>query len=191
MQPEPQQYPSRAHDAKVGIHWVIVLMNVWAMSLEVFTRSRFGTNYVGLRTALVYPLVLVFACCFPELDPTGLLVFLLAFLFRSGWLQWAARIREWRGREIVHSWYGGRPLLLRWMRRTDERTIKRFYEPCLCIFVGLLLMAVSPSLGVYVFLASLMVSGTTTLIDLDDRRRIRQMHDAMLEQKRLTEMLNR
>jgi hypothetical protein len=161
---------------------LVVVMQVFARSIEVFLRRDFGHRYLGLQGALVLVLVPVFSLLFPGYDLRPLLLLLPAYLFFCV----IHRLRQFRVRRNVpprHSYYNGRPLLNSLLRKLDESWIKRFCEPFLVVVAGGMVGDWNVPLGAYLSVAGICLFFVENLLAIRESQQATDLNDALIEQQ--------
>jgi hypothetical protein len=157
-----------------------------ATSVEVFLHDSrtFGERYFGLQAAAAMLIIFLFPAFSPREDPTPLYLFLGAYLVMWAAARSAAVKRRAKGELGEHSYYTGRPRL---MGKSRETTVKGVIEPLVVWITGAFCLEFSPLLGGYLIVAGvgLLISVQTTLAT--ERRRLLDMHDAYMEQRRVAE----
>lgn len=172
----------------VGI--VVFVARSMAVSVEVFLHKTdsFGERYLSLQAAAAILIIFFWpVLCEPWHDPEPMLMFLLAYLMMCAAVRSRLAIRSKRNLPQPHSRYTGTPRLMRFTGRMDEVRVKCIVEPLFTIAVGGLVLAASPPLGGYLMVAALGLLISNNLIEGSDRERVRNMHDAYLEQRRIVE----
>jgi hypothetical protein len=152
-----------------------------ALTVEVFLHSGFGAGYIGCGFMGVV-VMFVFTLCFPDQNPLPVLWFSVAYGVL--WLVAAIKTlaRYWSGRDRVHSKYTGRPHLWRLLPDWKEDNIKKL-EALAVILVGWGVHYFSRELGNYLMLAALLVFLRVHNIVVQQRSRVVEMNDAVIEQK--------
>ena len=160
-----------------------------AASVEVFLHDTktFGERYLGTQTAAAVLILFLFPAVGGQEDPMPLYCFLVAYLFMCVGVRVGVVARRARGELGEHSYYSGRPYLMRSLGRMRESTVKGAVEPVLMWLTGILCQPFSALLGTYLMIAGvgLLVSVQVTLAA--ERRRLLDMHDAYMEQRRIAE----
>jgi hypothetical protein len=177
-----QDEPSQArHDDKTaeGLIWIVT--RTLSASVVVFLRRDFGEHFLGVSGVLVLVVVPLFAGCFPGHDPVPLLSFLAAYFAMCVVARVGVVRRNWRGARL-HSQYSGTPRLATLLPSVPETVLKRWVEPPLVIFTGLLIVSWNDPLGSFLFWAGCALAVGEHLNGMWDRQQITRMHDAYLEQ---------
>ncbi|QYO62488.1 hypothetical protein [Leptolyngbya sp. 7M] len=186
QQQEQQAGWTPIQDAKKAANILVFLANAVASPVEVFLRTKFGSNYFGMPSVVALLLVPMWALFWPQESPAGICVFWLLFIA----FQLRARIETFRmlaRGEHVHTRYNGWPRLARIFKRMPESRIKAGLEPLLVFAVGVLMMPLSQPLGSYLMVAAFALGMTHAVIDSVERARALEMNDAMIEQQALAD----
>jgi hypothetical protein len=158
----------------------------WAISVEVFLRSRFGSRYIGAKGAIVVLIVPFFIMFWKGHDPRPLLCFLVAYLGLCVLTRIGGLVRRMRG-EGDHSRYSGWPRLCRAFPWLSEVAVKTYVEPCFVLGVAGLVGNWNPPLAAYLGIGALCllmnVLGNETWI----RQRAMDINDAVYEQQSVAE----
>lgn len=185
-QQQPQDNAQQFHRAMI---WLALVARALAASVEVYLHqtSTFGVRYFGLQTAaaalilLVYPLF----CEGPGVE--ALLGFLLAYLLMCAAARVASAVQRLRGRTHEHSYYTGRPRIMRLVGRMSETTVKGVVEPALVFLGSVVTSHYSEPLGGYLMLAAAGLFISVQMALAADRRRALDMNDALIDQRRIVE----
>ena len=185
-----QRHEDNPQQPRSGMVWVLFLARSLAATVEVFLHDvgTFGERYLGPQAAAGLVLIFVFPAFSKGDDPTPMLVLLCTYVFMCVGVRAGIVKRRRLGGPQPHSFYSGRPHLMRLFgRRVGEAKIKAVAEPILVWLAGVFLMPVSESLGSYLLLAGfgLVISINVTLHS--ERQRALDMHDAFMEQRELAE----
>lgn len=190
---QQQQPVNRVEEFKNFLGWVHFFARALAMSVELFLHQgkSFGERYLGPQGVVAGAIMFFFPVFWPEDDPEPMLWFLAAYLvlWMGAKVGIARRIRK--GEPEEHSYYTGRPRLLRLTGGRAEMQIKSSLEPALAFIAGMVICGVNPPLGSYLMLAGVGLGISVTAIVQRDRMRVIDMNDAMLEQRRLSEQWRR
>jgi len=169
-----------------GAGFLLLVARALACSVEVFLHksSSFGERYLGAQAALAALIIFIFPVFAPEGDPEPLLLFLVAYLVMCGAARAGVVARRKRGQLGPHSFYTGTPRVL---GRSSEAFVKGGLEPIAVWLTSAVLAEFSPLLASYLAVAGcgLVVSVQLTLAA--ERRRVLDMHDAYMEQRRTVE----
>lgn len=168
----------------------VFLARTFAVSVEVFLHrsETFGERYLDLQAAAALLLIFFWpAFCDPMHDPLPMLIFLGLYLLACLTVRIAVHRRIGRGGPQPHSRYTGQPVLMKRFRRTPEIKIKCVVEPIVVFLAGSVLLGFSPPLGGYLIIASACLIVSTSLAENYDRKRLRDLNDAYLEQSRVAE----
>lgn len=173
-------------DTAAGLGWGLFLCRALAASVEVFLHRNIGERYLNWQAVAVLVIVPVFALGWEPHDSGPLMVFLMLYVLMCA----VSRIRALRRRgqgSCEHSYYTGWPRLIGPKAKCSEMTFKRVFEPLLVVSGGFLLTAWNPPLGTYLMFAAGGLFLSMTAIEVENQSRALDMHDAALEQERLTE----
>jgi hypothetical protein len=169
-----------------GAGLILLVARALACSVEVFLHrsSTFGERYLGAQAALAALIIFIFPIFGSREDPTPLWYFMGAYIVMCAATRAATVKRRTRGELGPHSFYTGTPRLL---GRSGEKTVKGVVEPVVVFVTAALVSGFSPLLGGYLATAGigLLVSANLTLAV--ERKRMLDMHDAYMEQRRTAE----
>lgn len=172
--------------SKFGI--LVFLAGTFAAPVELFLHrlGSFGERYFGFQFVVAASLIVFWpAFCSPDHDPQPM----LAFLFSSVLMYCCARNRTvkrvHKGGPQPHTRYGGTPWLMLILGRTDEGRVKVLYEPIFVCTVGAFMMNLSPPLGGFLIVSGIGMFVANSISDRFERRRAMDMHDALMEQRRV------
>lgn len=185
---QPQQQ-GQGDQLKTSANALIFFSRVFAAPVEVLLHdpATFGERYLGAQAAVALVTLFSFPAFFTRSDPTPILWFLATYVVMLFIVRIATVSRRLRRGVTEHSYYSGRPLLMRINKRADERSTKLAAEPMLVGITGLVVQEMNPPLGTFLVLAAvgLVVSvGTSLMIE---RRRALDLHDAHVEQRHIVE----
>ena len=138
------------------------MMNVCALSVMVFIRRDLGYRVLNPLHIFLLSAALAFAASvgepsYPD-DGFDALLYFSLFVFVFATIQRAKRAREYRRGIIDHSYYLGTSLFdFRWLPRfiRRNRKIARFFDPLLCVTIGILLLPVAGALGLWLMIAGI------------------------------------
>ncbi len=164
------------------VNMLMLVISVWAISIEVFIRRNFGRRYIDFQAVLVIILVPMYSLFWRRDDPRFLTWFLGAYLLMCFRHRIAVLIRR-RDREPVHSYYSGEPVFHKLHSKCDEAQFKLWYEPLLVGGIGLVLTAINKPLGVYVLLAAMCLWLLAALGKYVRAMRTMDLQDQMYEQQ--------
>lgn len=173
-------------DAKKGANFIVLAAQVLASPIEVFLRTRFGSRYFGIPSAIAILALPLWSVLWPREDPRPLLIFWGLYIL----MQLRARIEGVRmvaRGDHVHSRYNGRPRLARFFRKMPEQKIKVVTEPVVVCLIGFLMLPMSESLGSYLMAAAFASGLLNSTIDAVDRARTVELNDAWIEQQSLAD----
>jgi hypothetical protein len=187
---EQQQNQSGAQ-LKTGLGWLVFVCRALACSLEVFLHepSSFGVRYLGMQVLGAAGIMFLYPVLCPQQDPMPLVLYLMCFVGACVVIRIRTLLRNARGGTLEHSYYSGRPWLLRWAPDTAETKIKAGAEPLIVCFIGLMVLSQSQPLGSYLLLAALSLFVSVNAGIGFDRTRMLDMNDAMLDQRRVLDEL--
>lgn len=186
---QPQQNPSGQLQVRTVLSWCAFVCAVLAASVEVFLhRSRsFGERYLGLQAAAAIPIILLFTTFWPDHDVSPLLVLLIAYVFMCALARIGVVLRRRQDGQREHTYYNGRPRVMRFVGRIGERTVKLIVEPMLVFLVGVFTLPASEPLGGYLMLASFGLLVSVHLSAGYEETRALEMHDALISQQQVVE----
>jgi hypothetical protein len=169
-----------------GAGVILLVARALACSVEVFLHksSSFGERYLGAQAAVAALIIFIFPVLGPEQDPEPLLWFLGAYLVMCAAAREGIVARRKRGELGPHSFYTGTPRL---MGRLAEKTVKGGVEPVVVWVASALLSDLSPLLAGYLAVAGCGLLMSVQLTLAAERKRVLDMHDAYMEQRRTAE----
>lgn len=181
---QQQQGPGGGRGNGSGI--ILLIARALACSVEVFLHksSTFGERYLGAQAAIAALIIFIFPVLAPAHDPTPLLCFLGAFLVMCAAARGGALARRKRGDLGPHSFYTGTPRL---MGRSGEKFVKGCVEPMAVWVTSAVVSDSSPLLAGYLAAAGLGLLVSVQLTVAAERKRLLDMHDAYMEQRRTAE----
>lgn len=169
-QPE-QQGPQKKSDPLGMLYF---LCSVHSRCITVFTRTGFGIEGLGIPAVCSLVLLLI---CLPG-DPG--MIFWLGAWFVAVIVQRIITFRMIRKGAVIHSRFAGHSLLLKIPFLRKEKYIMAI-EAILCLFLGVLVMAISQFMGAFLALGFVSIMVQMAIDDSLRQRRIQQMQDARLE----------
>jgi hypothetical protein len=186
---EQQQRQTGPQQLRMAAGWLAFIARMLANSVEVFLHKgdTFGERYLGMPAGAAVLAICLYAGCWPGHDLSFLFLFLFAYLFMCPAARIGVSARQRRGDSEPHSYYTGRPWIMRLTGRMSEQTVKSTIEPLIVFLVAVFTMPVSEPLGGYLLLASLGLLASTSMSAGFDRKRQIDMHDAFIEQRDLAE----
>jgi hypothetical protein len=154
MQQEQQQQQGSFQNYKAFFGWFLFICQSLGVSVEIFLHRGMGSRYLGFPALAATVLIFFYPVFWPGCNPEPM---------------------------QEHSYYTGRPRLMRYMGRASEVTIKRLVEPAFVFFTGIFVMPVSEMLGSYLCLAAggLLVSVNVNLAY--ERTQAMDMNDASID----------
>jgi hypothetical protein len=190
QQPPPVD---RIQESKNFLSWVHFIARALAMSVELFLHrgGSFGQRYLGPQGLVAAAIMFVFPVFWPQSDPMPLMWMLITYL--ALWMLAKGRIaaRRAKGDTEVHSYYTGRPRLMRSTGGRGEIRIKRTLEPALVMVTGMVVLGVNEPLGAYLLLAGVGLGISVNASLQQERMRALDMQDALMEQRWITELWRR
>ena len=160
-----------------------LLVSSHAVCLTPFLHHGFGSEAFGLECIGAMVIMLIYgseARC--DAMAIFMAIWLAAVLLQRVWSAYLFR-RGWRS----HSRYGGYPWLAMnfpWVK-TEMQALR--IEPIFCLAAGALLWTVSPAMGRFVMAGVVSLSIKHGIERQIVEKRLRRMHDAMIEQEYLEE----
>ncbi len=182
-----QQQPNRntfEEDMKVSSNILMLLVNAHVSCITMFIRHSFGSNMPGI-TGVVSAIMLFLVTAGQE-DGVFFWYMITWFMALCCQRAWTAKLASQCKHE--HSYYAGWPWLALLGGIKNEMAAKKI-EPALCVFIGLMLMPLSPVLGGFVMFGCV----TLTILLLSDvtatRRQVTAMRDLQIEQRQMAERM--
>ncbi len=186
MQDQQPKGWTPVEDAKKGAGFMVLAAQVLASPIEVFLRTRFGSRYFGVPSAIAILALPMWMLFWPGEDPQPLLIFWGLYIL----MQLRARVEGMRmvaRSEHVHSRYNGRPRLARIFRKMPEQKVKVVAETVVVFVIGALMTSISEPLGTYLMVAAFASGLLNSTIDAVERARTVELNDAWIEQQSLAE----
>lgn len=170
---------------RMFIEMIQGMIRAVCLSIEVFFRRDFGTNYIGSGFMGVVAMW-IFSMFFPPQDFAPLMYF--SILYCAVWLValTCTMIRYWRGKDRLHSKYSGRPFLWRLLPRWKEENVKHL-DAAIALLLGYGVHHLNIPLGDYLMTAASVVLLRDYAIGSDQRTRAVEMNDRVIEQKLVAE----
>ena len=186
---QQHQVPGTGQRIRSTVSWLLFICRALAVSVEVFLhRSRsFGARYVGTQAAVAAVIIFCFPAFFERHDPRPMMWFLAAFLWMCLMARAGTVARQRGGEPEEHSYYTGRPRLMRVFRRIPEVNLKSVTEPFLVFVAGLVAHEMNEPLGTYLMFAAVALLVSVKLSVRYERVRALDMNDSLLEQRRVTD----
>jgi len=180
-----QQQPEPFADIRRGFNILMHVIDGYATAIVPFIRKDFGTAFFGLNSLVAVLVMMVFGAM--ENDDTMLRYMFLWLLFVTAHRLDAARNSR-KGR-VIHSRYVGDSWLAgKLFSKAKRKTVQLLIEPAICLIAGILICPHSPGVGKFLILgafAVLMFNGSQRALM---EGRVRQMHDAHIEQQATAQM---
>ncbi len=187
MQPQPTE--DRIEQFKGFVSWVVFISRALAVSVEVFLHQgrTFGERYLGIRAFVALVIIFFYPIFWEGHDAQPLVWYLVSYIVMCGGARSAVAARRRRGEAAEHSYYTGRPRVMRFARGATEAQIKAVTEPFFVMIAGAIVWTMNAPLGSYLLLAGvgLRVSVNATL--RQERSRVLDMNDALIDQRHITE----
>jgi hypothetical protein len=186
-QQQPQQ--SSIQQFKGFVSWFAFVCRALAVSVEVFLHrtGTFGERYLGVQSAAAALIIFLYPAFWTGQDFEPLMVFLCAYVFMCACVRAGIVRRRVRGGPQEHSFYTGRPRIMRVTGRMAESHVKAVVEPILVWIVGGFVTAVSEPLGCFLLFAGCGLLVSVNLSLRYDRLRALDMNDALVDQRRIAE----
>ena len=187
MRNQQSQQPQRPpfQDIRDGFNVLAHLVNGYATGILPFIRRDFGSNYFGFN-ALIAVLVMILFGAMENSDDMLRYIFVWLVFVAAQRLDAARAVRKGR---IIHSHYGGDSFLAyKLAPKSRRKTVQMLIEPAICLIAGVLIIPYSPAVGKYLIIgcfAVLMHNGMSRVVM---EQRVRQMHDAHIEQQATARM---
>jgi hypothetical protein len=184
QQPQQQQRPP-FQDIRDGLNFLAWAVNGYATGILPFIRKDFGTNFFGMNALIAIGVMLLFGAM--ENSDDMLVYMFLWVLFVAAQRLDAARAM--RKGKIIHSRYGGDSwLAYKLAPKSKRKTVQMLIEPAICLIAGVLIIPYSPGVGKYLIVGCFAVLLFNGLQRGVMEQRVRQMHDAHIEQQATARM---
>lgn len=167
-----------------SVNWLYFIVTAHATCLTVFLRHSFGSE--GLGFPGVAALLFLVGSIVVTSDPT--LIWLLVLWFAALVVQRIITISQQLRGLRQHSRYAGYPGVTRALfpAMTEELALQRM-EPVVCGVIGLVLLAIVPTIGGFVLTGAVSLAVKTGIEHAAQRRTLQQWRDAEIEQQVLLE----
>lgn len=177
---QQQNEPSLIERMKATHSRGVFICQSLAITVEVFLHRRFGRRYGGIAAGVGGLLIFLVMAFGAPYSPMPMLLFLGAYILMLAAVRIERVAAEARG-EVRHSRYNGEPRLARFFPKLDEISIKRWIEPPLVMFVGMLTMGFSPPLGLYLFFAGIAMGVNVSGIVAYERAKATAAVDSLID----------
>jgi len=187
MRNQQSQQPQRPpfQDIRDGFNVLAHLVNGYATGILPFIRRDFGSNYFGFNV-LIAVLVMILFGAMENSDDMLRYIFVWLVFVAAQRLDAARAVRKG---QIIHTRYGGDSwLAYKLAPKSRRKTVQMLIEPAICLIAGVLIIPYSPAVGKYLIIgcfAVLMHNGMSRAVM---EQRVRQMHDAHIEQQATARM---
>lgn len=181
------QPPPNLHQRmQMTLAWVLLVVRMLIAPVVVWTRRGFGDSYFGFPAFFALVFIPLWGTFFPDASPLPLMVFWFGYIAMLAVARYGM-FRRWLRGEIEHRLYNGYSRLHRLFPNMDETTMKATVEPAAVFITGLLLLAISQPVGMYLAFAAIGIAIDTRIITMQERARLLDLTDAAIEQRQLTE----
>jgi hypothetical protein len=187
MRNQQSQQPQRPpfQDIRDGFNILAHVVNGYATGILPFIRRDFGTNFFGFN-ALVAVGVMLFFGAMENSDDMLRYIFVWVVFVAAQRLDAARAVRKGR---IIHSHYGGDSFLAHKLApKSRRKTVQMLIEPAICLIAGVLIIPYSPAVGKYLIIGCFAVLMNNGMSRAVMEQRVRQMHDAHIEQQATARM---
>jgi hypothetical protein len=172
------QHLSPVDKVRVTTNLGHLVLSVWAMTIALPMRRFAGKDFIGIRGLMGIFLILLYAA-FADAPQLFLLlpIYLLSIVLHlvAGW---GRRMRGF----TQHTYYEGDPWVARlFLFDKNERRCRGAGEPVLAFAVGVYLLTVSESLGLYFIIGSVAMMLVQHAADRQLQRRIDEIHNGRIE----------
>lgn len=181
-----QQDSSFPQRMQATLAWLTLFLRMLIAPVVVWTRTGFGDRYFGFPAFFSLIFIPLWGTFFPDDNPLPLLVFWFGYIAMLAVAR-TAMYRRWLRGEIEHRYYNGYSRLHRLFPNASEVAMKETIEPGMVAVVGLLLVGLSPPLGMYLVFAGIGIAIDSLLIAMHQRARLLDLTDAAIEQRQLAE----
>jgi hypothetical protein len=166
----------------------VFLVDIWAMALQVPMRRMVGKNFIDMRGVMALVFVFFYGGLWNSLP---VFVWLGIYVVSVVAHRIATLRRHYRG-VVLHSRYNGYPWLGVFMRRPwDETRVKMVLEPLLAMFVGAMVSPYGESSAMFFFGGAVCMFLDSTLIEVQQQKRVDDLNDASIESKDLMTILRK
>ncbi len=181
----PQQNPPGDRITMAGsLNGLYLLAHAHSLSFTVFLRTDFGSEGIGICGIATIAMILgwgAYANCY------AMLIFFLLWL-AALMVQRIRTFSNWRRGYVIHSRYNGTPWLSRRLFPRVSELNARGVDAFICFAVGGLMAQFNKPLGLYIMVGFFSVMFTEAIMVESNRRRLRQMRDAEIEQRYFAEI---
>ena len=181
MQNQPSPRPSTTPQAG---NLLFLLINAWALTVQVFLRKGFGSRYIGIQAFFGLAILLTYILFCDVHNGAPVAWFILAYSGMAATQRLAAGCRSLNG-DTTHSRYSGWPVILGSQARVSEATVKQYVEPMLVFTIALAVGPFNPPMGYYLFIAGFCLMLSAYESEYRVRLRTMEMNDAVMEQQEI------
>ena len=164
---------------------IVGLARAIAMTIEVFLHCDFGHFCVGCGLMGVF-IIFMFTSVFPGQNPYPMFLFGVVYGVRWLFISVPTVIRYWRGKNLPHARYNGRPYLWTLLSSWKEMNVKHL-EAAMVIALGFGVHYLNRPLGDYLMCAALLVLARGYHFDTQQRDRAVTLNDCVIEQEMIVE----
>jgi len=163
-------------EQKKGNSWNVVVWVIhgWAATIYPFMRKNIGRRHPGIAGLIGMGWVILWV----SYTRAGGLLWLIPLYIAGQVLHLIGCARK---PSEVHSHYYGDPVLAMTLGFKDPRAARRFGEPLIAFAVGMGLILYGYQEGKYFVFGAVALIVNQSLIDMQERRRVDDMRDGMIE----------
>lgn len=193
MHDHHNEQPSKPQVFRDGLSLVVTLIylnGAWAKVIHAVVRvpGSCGKDYFGFQALVGWLWLPIFAATIAPRDPSNVCVLFVFWCLVPLFIVHRIRsIRHQRQGLGTHSQYIGDSWLQYLLPFLKPETVKPGGEIQLCLACGLLLIIISPALGLFIMLGGIASGIDHSLILARDRRQLDEMEDVLMEQEYLAE----
>ena len=166
-----------------------LVLRALSVSVEVFMRDSrtFGQRYLGVQAAAAIGVLCIYSLFCDPSEAGWIYGFLCIYVFALAVARGQSNANRRRAGVVPHSYYSGRPLLMRLNGHLKEGQVKGVLEPIVVWVAGGVIVGSHPALGFYLILAGTAVMLTSQVANAAERKRVLDMHDAYMQQRQTVE----
>lgn len=171
-----------------SMNLLLLVASVLAFPTIIFLHRDIGRRFAGPQAMLALVILFFWPLLDPHASPFPLLWFLGAVLLMCV----VSRVQGLRrkglpGGDPIYRHYDGTPRLMRLFFCQDELRFKRFQEPVIVFFAGMMAGVLSPLLAMFLMASAVALFITVNANTFAHRERAEAMRDRMHEQQVLSE----
>lgn len=172
------------HPWNKGPDVVMFFMRSIAAVPELCLHHGFGRRHLGLQAAAAILVMPLFTLLMPEHDPKHLLQLDALYIGMCVVARIGGLRDRWKG-HYVHSFYSGRPRIMRLLPRVSELAVKKYVEPLIVFATAVATLGWDQLLGAFLLVAAFCLGASVALVDAFEQRRAIDLSDSLFDQESL------